>query len=128
MALLTSVIIANVSSARNKSADGAAKASLAQYKTEVELYANGRTSNYANACDAQGVFTSSRLASLQTELYNTTTQSKCGASDNAYAYVIKYKSNPAYGYCIDSTGVAEELKTEQVSDIFGTREAAVVCP
>ena len=127
MALLTAVIIANVSSARNKSADGAAKAILAQYKTEVELYANGKTSNYVNACNADGVFTSSRLASLQIELYNTTTQSKCGASDSAYAYAIKYKSNPANGYCIDSTGVAKELKAEQVNDIFNTRQDISVC-
>lgn len=128
--VLTAGIVANVSNARNKSADGAAKAILAQYKTEVDLYANGRTSNYANACDVSGVFEPSRLRSLQTELIATTNDRECRANENAYAYgyayAIKYKSNPILGYCIDSTGESKELNVSQVTMFFSALPTA--CP
>jgi len=128
--VLTAGIVANVSNARNKSADGAAKAILAQYKTEVDLYANGRTSNYANACDVFGVFVPSRLLSLQTELIATTNNRGCYVNteenQGAYAYAIRYKSNPVLGYCIDSTGESKELNATQVSSFF--KDSFTACP
>ena len=117
IAILTAVIISNVSSARNTSRDGAIRASLAQYKTEVELYANGRVSNYRDACSGDNVFANSRIPQLQIEIRNAVIQgnrNECRASEDVYAYAYMVGLSSGKGFCIDSTGFGGEVAEDDV--------------
>lgn len=110
IAILSGIILVSLGGARNKAADGAVQSALAQFKVEAELYANGNNSNYNELCDAETVFSASKIASLRAEIAKNAKSEKCKgtstASGGAYAYFAQLKGAPDKVYCIDSTGRA----------------------
>jgi prepilin-type N-terminal cleavage/methylation domain-containing protein len=130
--VLASVVLASLSSARNKGADAAIKAQLASARTQAELfYSIGNT--YDSVCSTVGSSGGIQtLVQAAMKNYNntitvggdaaasTTTTSVCHDSAGAWAAIVPLKSpNLANAsFCVDSTGFAKETTTQLAASIY----------
>jgi prepilin-type N-terminal cleavage/methylation domain-containing protein len=113
--ILSSVVLASLSSARSKGNDAKVKAQLSNIRVAAELYAEGAGNNSygttTTTCTA-GMFTdtSSGIAALvNINNYPSGTILDCGASSSAWSVAASLSggattSGPAW--CVDSTGVS----------------------
>ena len=120
--ILASVVLASLNSARNKGADAAIKANLANSRAQAELFYDNNSSVYTGVCAiAAGTINSlvqqaSTTAGTGTVVVNgavqVATTSNCNASASAWAASVTLKS-PATTtyYCVDSTGASKETAT-----------------
>ena len=134
--ILSSVVLASLSTARNRGNDASIKAGLASAKTSAEIfYQNGNT--YEGVCasaDMANVVLSAakNLGSGATVgidntvfAYGTTGaagNAVCHDSSNGWAAVVSLKSpaTASSGWCVDSAGNAREVTALLASN--------VVCP
>ncbi len=124
--ILASVVLASLNSARNKGADAAIKANLANARAQAELFYDAGTT-YEGVCttgtnniSAMVLGAAQKLAAAatvgadaQAYVYGTTGivagNSVCHDTAAGWAAIVTLKAGGANaGYCVDSTGVSAE--------------------
>jgi len=118
--VLASVVLAALSSARNKGADAAVKANLANTRAQAELFYDSNVNSYATVCTAGAVSSTGSikgiqemvmaaakatgLAAVTTTGTGTLTTATCNTSAGAWAAEAPLKAGGVF--CVDSTGKA----------------------
>lgn len=115
IALLSSVVLSSLNSARSKGADGAVKAAMKQAYTQAELYRNqvggygsGATGSVQATDCTTGVFADSRFAAIKTNIVqNAATPSGLTCNTSAspaqlWAMSVTLKSGTTW--CVDNAG------------------------
>jgi type IV pilus assembly protein PilA len=131
--ILASVVLASLNSARNKGADAAIKANLANSRAQAEIFYDSNTAapnTYTNVCTnglvggASGVGANVQAASTAagtgTIVINGAVQSattaNCNSSSAGWAASVKLKAPTTTTYsCVDSSGAAKETATPLAS-------------
>jgi len=129
--LLSSVVLASLTSARNKSADASIRQNLSQVVRSAAIYydtngsygigefndANGQAGTCANDPDnflsvatIRDQITAAGNASNGTGLNRATCRITTGAA-GGYAISVPLKTNTALHWCVDSTGAAKTRTT-----------------
>jgi prepilin-type N-terminal cleavage/methylation domain-containing protein len=121
--ILSSVVLASLNTARNKGADAAIKADLAGIRSSAEVLYDTLQNKYAatGASLTTCASTSGSIlgdSNVQAALKHATTTSAqatayetCFVTPAAYAIAVKYKSDGAKFWCIDSVGSSKEVTT-----------------
>jgi prepilin-type N-terminal cleavage/methylation domain-containing protein len=116
--ILSSVVLASLSTARNKGADAAIKSGLNNMRAQAELYYDNNSSSYgtlASTSDASCTGASASVIAdptIKAALTSAFTQSgamACGAGPGYYTIAARLKSDATLGYCISSSGVAKQI-------------------
>ncbi len=106
--ILSSVVLASLSTARNKGKDAAIQAQLASLRSAAELYANGGA--YTSLFTGNNTWASAN-ANVSAILTGITTSGAtvktAGSSATAWAAQAQSLSNTANYYCVDSTGISK---------------------
>ena len=142
--ILSSVVLASLTTARTKGQDAAIQSQLSNMRAQAELYYSTNSNKYASStltggsCStgvANSLFSSSTTnnlaALLSGQVASATTD--CGASDVAWSVAASLSGTK--GFCVDSTGVAKNknsLGVEYTGATTGATPAhasagAVVC-
>lgn len=110
--ILASVVLASLNSARNKGADAAVKANLANTRAQAEIvYDSASPNSYDTVCaDATILAAGAGAASAGGGTF------VCNDSVTAWAASTALKSDPATFWCVDSTGAAEVRATALGTD------------
>ncbi len=121
--ILASVVLASLNSARNKGADAAIKANLANARAQAELfYDTGST--YEDVCTGAGgisslVSAAATTASVTAPSHDTAgataTTSVCNDTAAGWAAEVPLKTSGAGFYCVDSTGASKVNATAGTS-------------
>ena len=141
--ILSSVVLVSLNTARNKGADAAIKAQLAQIRSQAEIvfdnqgcYGDGAGSCAASAfaagncaATADTLFAESSINAALTNAGNISSGgglpgARCvsAASQTAWAVSVPLKSDAANGWCVDSIG-----STKQVTMATDYGFSAAVC-
>ncbi|MEN9621938.1 MAG: hypothetical protein RLZZ67_372 [Candidatus Parcubacteria bacterium] len=114
IALLSSVVLSSLQSARIKGADSAVKSSLKQLYAQGELYRNdngGYGSGTAGGTDVanctSGMFADSRVATIQANIVQnaaTTPTLTCSTASNGQNWAMSVVLRNGAAWCIDNTG------------------------
>ncbi|MDB5265245.1 MAG: hypothetical protein JWN64_816 [Parcubacteria group bacterium] len=113
--ILSSVVLASLNTARNKGADAAIKANLANARAEAEIFydSNSNSYNTGTAGLAAGVCAASGTNVIGDNGAGATTAGSsavaCYASATAWAMTAVLKTSTADYYCVDSTGYANKV-------------------
>lgn len=103
--ILASVILAALSSARQKGNDAKTIAQLAGLRAAAENYYSSNGNSYANLCSAPSTDTTGVYTLLQTSGYPSGTTIDCGASATAYSVAASTGASATpSAWCVDSTG------------------------
>jgi len=108
--ILSSIVLASLSSARTKGEDAAIQANLANMRAQAELYYSNNN-NYggpATVCSG-GIFGSTAVGGLKTLVDAASTRSTdvdCQGASSTWAVSALLKSSAEY-YCVDSSGAAK---------------------
>lgn len=114
IALLSSVVLSSLNSARAKGADSAVKAAMKQAYSQAELYRNevggygsGPTGS-TNATDCTtGVFADSRLAAIRANIVQNaaaTPALTCSTASNGQLWAMSVVLRSGGAWCIDNAG------------------------
>lgn len=112
--LLSSVVLASLSTARAKAKDASIKSEFAQIRSQAELYYDGAgAQTYAPgpaATCTTGVNADAQVAALRAKIEsdNGTGNVTCNVTTNAYAMQSPLASDATRFFCIDSSGAAKE--------------------
>jgi prepilin-type N-terminal cleavage/methylation domain-containing protein len=121
--ILSSVVLASLSTARNKGSNAAIKSQLASLRSEAEILAQDNSGSYATICTA-GTNTKKIFDAAVTSNGNTSTStiSYCAAASGTYVGAIDLKSpEGSYtGWCVDNTGVSKGITTDVTSSLTWT--------
>lgn len=104
--ILASVVLASLSTARNKGSDAAVKGALASMRNQSELY-YGDKNSYGTAgtsCSGAATVFASSTAILANMTQNGQAAPVCANSLTAWAASVQLKGGGYY--CVDSTGAA----------------------
>jgi prepilin-type N-terminal cleavage/methylation domain-containing protein len=108
--VLASVVLASLNSARNKGADAAVKANLANARAQAEIYYDGNNSSYNNVCTAAGGI-AAPVAAAGTAAGGTPV---CNNNAAGWAASTEMKSTKLIGpssgtdyWCVDSSGASK---------------------
>jgi prepilin-type N-terminal cleavage/methylation domain-containing protein len=113
--ILSAVVLASLNSARNKGADAAVKANLANIRAQAEIvYDNATPGSYAAVCDDANV-----KAAVSAAESAGGAGSGCDDTDDAWAADADLKNGGFW--CVDSTGAAHEIASTKGA-------TATVCP
>ena len=107
--ILSSVVLASLNSARNKGADAAIKANLANARAEAEIfYDTASVPTYAGVCAGSGANTigDNVTAALNAASDSAALTSRCFDDANEWVAFSQLKSTPTSFYCVDYTGTA----------------------
>ena len=130
--ILSSIVLASLSSARSKGEDAARQSGLSNMRAQAELYFSNKT---PNSYGAQSSVTTSCVASANTNPTNmfgeTAIQGNLAAMLTAVAgtkqcvtangaYAIETSLTPPNFYCVDSSGIARATSTSMISGISDT--------
>jgi prepilin-type N-terminal cleavage/methylation domain-containing protein len=124
--ILSAVVLASLSSARNKGKDASMVGSLSSLRAQAEMYSIG--GSYANLFTSNNTWASTNsdvqrlLSAVQTQ--NGTGTEFAGCSATAWAAQAQLPSTvggTASYFCVDSTGVAKTGATAMTA-------GATVCP
>jgi prepilin-type N-terminal cleavage/methylation domain-containing protein len=121
--ILSSVVLASLSTARNKGADAAIKSGLNNMRAQAELYYDNNSSSYAPAALSSTTDSGCTGAAATSVVGDPTIKSAitsvalqagsanvaCGAGAQYYTIAARLKSDTTKGYCISSSGVAKEI-------------------
>lgn len=134
ISLLTSIVLAALTAARNKGSDAAIKSNLLTIRTQAGLYytnnnsygvINGANPSNANCTQAGSLFVDPTIALAITSAQNASGDDvicyagRGGAvSGNASSFVlwVRLKTTPANYWCIDSTNNSSKLISSAPSD------------
>ena len=101
--ILASVVLASLNSARNKGADAATKAQLANARAQAEIfYDSGST--YASVCSG-----ANGIGPMNTAANSSSGSSTCASNANAWVMFATLKAGNANNnaWCVDSTGASK---------------------
>ena len=141
--ILSSVVLASLNTARNKGADAAVKANLANARAQAELFYDANSNSYDGGTAATDVCNTAALATggikgvfpnvvaaatatgittpfAYTDTLQTATTAVCNSSATGWAASAPLKAGGFY--CVDSTGAS---KTEVVANVLPA--ATVAC-
>lgn len=112
--ILASVVLASLNSARNKGADAAVKASMANARAQAELYYD-TNSNYTLVCTDTGgvatILTGAARNSLDADQAVSndaaTTLTVAVCNDTAAAWASEMPMKGGSYFCVDSTGKSQ---------------------
>lgn len=117
--ILSSIVLASLSSARTKGEDAAIKANLANMRAQAELYYSNNNSYGGTAAScAAGIFATTTSGGLKALVDATTARSSdvdCQASASAWAVSAQLKSDTTKYACVDSTGKSSEQSAAVVT-------------
>lgn len=134
--ILASVVLASLNTARNKGADAAIKANLANARAEAELFYDGNSASYDLVCATTGTnvigdnINAAKLAyggavtTYADATASTWQTEQCHDSATGWAAIAPLKgstSGTPSMWCVDSTGVAKATASALAA-------SAVVCP
>lgn len=109
--ILASVVLASLNSARNKGADAATKAQLANARAQAELYYD-TNSNYTSACTSNNGILPMYTAALSTSGGNNNGNAFCSSAANTWVMVVPLKvTTSSTHWCVDSTGASKGTNT-----------------
>ena len=127
IALLSSVVLSSLNSARVKAADGSVKAALKQAYSQGEIYRNetggygSGTSGSTDATDCTtGMFADSRFASIKTNITQNaaaTANLTCSTASSGAIWAMSVTLRSGTNWCIDNT-----------SDFKSATAASGLCP
>ncbi|MEI8062249.1 MAG: type II secretion system protein [bacterium] len=115
--ILSSVVLASLTTARTKGQDAAVQQQLASMRAQAELYSTANGNQYWTAalgassaanCDL-GPFLSTGtggMANLVAGIRKLGVIPTCTASTTGWAVYSPLPSSPGYGFCVDSNGKA----------------------
>ena len=115
--ILASVVLASLNSARNKGADAAVKADMANIRAQAEIYYDDTTKGngkYAaadmgssNCSQANSIFVDPVIAAALTQINTQSSAPVCfvGSSGQKWAISVpSLKGGSAGGWCVDNSG------------------------
>lgn len=125
--ILSSVVLASLSSARSKGADAKIKSELSSIRAEAELFHDDPSKGdgsygiafTADDCAATTgtLFADPGVVALYTSAATTSAAvASCVSSGDAWAISVPMKDVPTNSWCVDSTGVSA-----QVTPVSGDR-------
>jgi len=120
--ILSSIVLASLSTARNKGKDAAIQAQLASLRSQAEVYANG--GSYAALFTGGNTWASASDAGVQsilTGIDKSTTVHTAGSIIGAWAAQAQLVSDITKYTCVDSTGASKTGITPLLA-------GATVCP
>jgi prepilin-type N-terminal cleavage/methylation domain-containing protein len=108
--ILASVVLASLNSARDKSADAAAKAGLDGLKKQIALFYDDNGGTYTGACVDLKI--ADMKIAAQTSILGTPTVGGLGDGDcqeigTEWAAWVNLKASAGNAWCVDSTGKSE---------------------
>ncbi len=112
LGILTSIVLAFLSSARNRAKDGKIKEELHQVRSEAEIY-HTQYNSYTNLCNGP---TLDNFANSILPMVTSGGHKECGISPNGGSYAIEISRNGDSFWCIDSTGFAGNTKLPPVGN------------
>ena len=125
--ILASVVLASLNSARNKGADAAIKANMANARAQAEIFYDSTASpinTYTNVCTASGGISSNLSAAIAAG----STGAICQGDAGAWAMAGNLKNAPGF-WCVDSTGASKGTQgstTNAYTAVTGTTTAALL--
>lgn len=130
--ILSSVVLASLSTARTKANDAKTKGQLANVRGAAELFYNGTgNSSYTGLCTVASGDASGLYPLLQTSNYPSGTTLDCGTAAQAYSVAASLSTG---AWCVDSTGTSRGATSAGVTytGVIGvggahTAAAATVC-
>ena len=123
--LLSTVVLAALSSARNKSNDAAVKSNLNSIRSAADLYFDNNGTSYGtfaagNCVLGAGMFGNSTIINaINSAIASGDGTSRCVASINAYAVAVGMKT-AGQSWCIDSLGRAKQYSGTPTAAITGS--------
>lgn len=130
--MISSVLLTSVSSARNKGADAAIKANLANSRAEAEIFYDSNTS-YDAVCATTGTARIGDSVNAAEQAYKGTVTTygdatastwntgQCHDSANAWAAWVPLKASTSgsiVAWCVDSTGASKQTTTVLGASIY----------
>ncbi len=128
--ILASVVLASLSSARQKGADAKIQAQLSNMRAQAELYFSFQTPNsYGAANTADDLCTGATAGAIFTDATNGLanllgglTGPVCNSSGTTWAVSHPLASNTAQSFCVDSSGTAEVgMISDEATDLCITQ-------
>jgi prepilin-type N-terminal cleavage/methylation domain-containing protein len=104
--LLASVVLASLSSARNKGDEGAIKATLTNLRTEAELHyaSNG---SFSTLC--------ANIATFDTKIDGLSGDKNCADDTKKWAYEAQLSNETDY-WCVDYTGAGAQQSATTITE------------
>ena len=120
--ILSSVVLASLSTARNKAKDVKIQSELASLRSQAELfYSIGNTYTALFTGDNTWASGNTDVQKMLTAINDNTTVHTAVSSATAWAAQAQSVSNTANYYCVDSTGTSKIVTTAMAN-------ATTVCP
>lgn len=108
IAILASVVLASLNTARSKGADAAIKSSINNARAQAELfYDSGASNTYTNVCTAAGGI--GPMHDGASGAAGGDSFVACGSTGTAWAMKARLVSDTGTYYCVDSTGGADTI-------------------
>jgi prepilin-type N-terminal cleavage/methylation domain-containing protein len=123
--LLSTVVLAALSGARNRGADAAVKSNLNSIRSAADLYFDNNGTSYGtfaigNCVAGSGMFGNSTIISaINAAIASGDGTSRCVASGTAYAVAVGMKT-VGQSWCIDSLGKSKQYAGNPTSAITGS--------
>lgn len=123
--ILSSIVLASLSSARTKGEDAAIQSTLSNMRAQTELYYSNTNDYGATAADCtSGIFVSTAVGGLKSLVdsakLRTTVVCKATASSSwAVSALLKSPIGTNTTYCVDSTGGSKATTTQITTSACG---------
>ena len=112
--ILASVVLASLSSARNKGADAAIKSNLANMRAQAEIYLDSRADKTYTSFCSDPTYLSAKAA---IQASNNNAAVNCTADSNEWAISAVMKADNTKFWCVDYLGSSkEETATNATTD------------
>ncbi|MCR4334266.1 MAG: type II secretion system GspH family protein [Patescibacteria group bacterium] len=124
--ILSSIVLASLSTARNKGRDAAVQGELSSLRSQAEIYASNNSNSFANLFTTNNTWASAdaNVQAILTGINTNTTTHTAGSGALVWAAQAQLPTTlggTAAYWCVDSTGVSKKVTTAMVA-------GATVCP
>ena len=124
--ILSSVVLASLNSARNKGADSAVKANLANARAQAEIYYDSNSNSYATVCTATGGIQQNVLAASKAAGDTAATvATRCISDDDEWVATSDLKNDTFY--CVDYKGYSGTTTGLSSADVSGLASGGMDC-
>lgn len=118
--ILASVVLASLNSARDKGADAAIKANLANIRAQAQLYYEDNGSSYGTAANCSaGMFAGDDTVANQVAAASSSASGSVACVSDGDNWQVSAQLSSGNYWCVDSTG--------QATDIGGSASASSTC-
>ncbi len=108
MGILSAIVLASLNSARTKAKDAQIQAGLSSMRAAAEIYYSKNLESYSVASDCNhGMFASSDLSDLVSNVQEKGTNVKCYANGDSWAASSVLTNSTGDSWCVDSTGKSQ---------------------